>query len=89
MATLLAKTYIIPEVIAHRTNFQGDIYTVLTPEYLDTVIVKGETTSCTCHKASCSHVQAVRRHRAAQANADAHRAAYSATFDLSYGDIAC
>lgn len=89
MVTLLAKTYVIPHVIAHRTNFQGDIYTVSTPEYLDTVIVAGASATCTCHQTNCPHIQSVRRHRAIQVKADARRAEYAASFDLSYGDIAC
>lgn len=87
MATIFAKSYAIPVVTGHRTNFQGDIYTVSTPSYLDTVIVTDDCEAiCTCHEHNCSHIQSVRRHRAIQAKADACRADYAASFDLSYGD---
>lgn len=86
MATLVAKTYTLPIITGHRATCAGEQYTVQTPGYLDIVTVAGTHIACTCSEAHCDHTRAVLRQRAREASADARRAVYEATFDLSYGD---
>lgn len=83
MATLLAKTYTIPVITAHRMNCQGDVYTVRTSEYTDTVIV-GSTghSTCTCHDGHCEHIRAVERSREQDATKAASRESYCSTFNI-------
>ncbi|MGH2480636.1 MAG: hypothetical protein ACRDHW_13360 [Ktedonobacteraceae bacterium] len=88
MATIFAKTYTIPTIAAVRATCKGEQYTVQTPEYIDIVTVNGSQVTCTCGECSCSHIQAVTRRRAVEQAQDTRRAAYAATFDLSYGDAA-
>lgn len=84
MATVLAKTYVIPIITTVRLTCAGLQYTVETPEYVDIVTVNGIHTTCTCHEANCDHIRMVTIHRAQDAAKDARRAVYEATFDLSY-----
>ena len=85
---VLQKVYIIPTVKFVRTNHQGDIYEVETPEYTDIVIVDCDEATCTCHGHNCEHIRAVNRRRIQNAAKNARRTLQTALFDLSYGDIA-
>jgi hypothetical protein len=89
MALVLQKVYTIPVIVAVRTNFQGDIYTLETPEYTDVVIVDeaGEA-RCTCQVQHCEHIAEVFRRRAINAEKNARRDLQLALFDLSFaGDV--
>jgi hypothetical protein len=86
MAVVLEKVYVIPTIESVRTTYQGDIYTVATPDYIDTVVVSGSRITCTCHEGHCDHIRAVERRRMVEATKAARRAAYTELFDLSYGD---
>lgn len=88
MATVIAKAYIIPIITTVRLTAAGLQYTVETPDYIDVVTVNVDRTTCTCHEANCSHIRMVNIRRAQDAEKDARRDAYEATFDLSYGDVA-
>lgn len=88
MATLFAKTYVIPVIARVRTTCAGTQYVVETPEYLDVVTVNGTHIACTCGEANCPHIGTVLRRRAADAQQARDRALYEVTFNLSYGDAA-
>jgi hypothetical protein len=88
MATLLSKTYEIPEILSHRSTCLGEQYTVKTPGFIDVVTVNGPHASCTCQSTHCSHILTVLRTRAQQAREATERALKQMAFDLSYGDIA-
>lgn len=81
MAVVLEKVYVIPVIVSHRTNFQGDIYTLETPEYTDVVIVDGNQARCTCQGQRCEHIAAVIRRRAQDAAKTARRVAYTELYD--------
>jgi hypothetical protein len=84
MATLIAKTYIIPAIASVRLTCAGTQYTVVTPEYTDVVTVNGAHIACTCCSGHCNHIRVVELQRSRDAQADSQRAAYEATFDLNY-----
>lgn len=86
MATVLAKTYVIPVIKSVRSTCVGMQYTLETPEYIDVVTVKDASITCTCGESRCSHIHMVNIRRAQDAEKAAARAAYEALFDLSYGD---
>jgi hypothetical protein len=88
MATMIAKTYVIPTIAAVRLTCTGLQYTVETPEFIDVVTVNGSHITCTCHESNCSHIRMVNIRRAQDAAKNAARTAYDASFDLSYGDNA-
>src|SRR5579885_2088224 len=71
MAVVLEKVYVIPTIEAVRTTYQGDIYTVATPGYIDTVVVSGSRITCTCHEGHCDHIRTVERRRMVEATTPA------------------
>jgi hypothetical protein len=88
MATVIAKTYVIPVIAAVRLTCAGLQYVVETPEFIDVVTVQGAHIACTCHEANCEHIRIVTIRRAQDAAKDAQRASLEASFDLTYGDSA-
>lgn len=81
MAVVLEKVYVIPTIEAVRTTYQGDIYTVATPGYIDTVVVSGSRITCTCHEGHCDHIRTVERRRMVETTKAACRAAYTELFE--------
>ncbi len=75
MATVLAKTYVIPVIKSVRSTCVG---TLETPEYIDVVTVKDASITCTCGESRCSHIRMVNIRRAQDAEKAAVRAAYEA-----------
>lgn len=86
MAIMIAKTHTLPVIASHRSNFQGEIYTVTTPGYEDVVIAKNGRYACTCQECHGEPIREVKRQRATQATQAKCRELKQATFDLTYGD---
>lgn len=80
MAVILEKTYVLPEIVSHRSTCLGEQYTVVTPEFTDVVTVNGDKHTCTCGSSSCEHILVVKRQRTRNALANAKREAYCNAF---------